>query len=341
MRGLEAMAVAAVFDLGRPLGPLTPVAGGHSHRMWRLDTELGSYAVKEMNRLDAPEWLPWLRAAWRFERAAWAAGVRMPEPVIAPGGDVVTEVPVADGPAATVRVHRWVVAEPTSQPVLPEVGRWAGETMAELHRLAMPPQPRWAFPTGSGGQAELWPLLVEQAKVAHAPWTEDLAGLSATVKEIYRLVTVEAPRGLPEVIGHADLRAKNILVAADGPVLVDWDVACARVPREELAGCALSLAGWNRPQGMVEATARAVIDGYRRNHGDFDEPLTAVDAAGDLGVEVDWVASVARRALGDGAHGPDDVARCREILPGLIAALPNKLASAQQLARLSTQRLCW
>ncbi|WP_086780994.1 phosphotransferase [Crossiella equi] len=336
------MAVAAVFDLGRPLGPLTPVPGGHSHRMWRLDTEIGSYAVKEMNRLDSPEWLPWLRAAWRFERAAWAAGVSMPEPVIAPGGDVVTEVPVEGGPAATVRVHHWVVAEPVSQPVRPEVGRWAGSTMAELHRLSMPPEPRWAFPLGAGDQAELWPLLVEQAKVAHAPWTEDLAALSATVKEIYRLVTVEAAgRDLPEVIGHSDLRAKNILVGEAGPVLVDWDLACARVPREELAGTALSLAGWNRLEGLVEETARGVIEGYRCNFGELDEPLSAIDAAGDLGNEVDWVASVARRALGDGAHGPDDVARCREILPGLIAALPHKLSAAQQLPRLSTQRVCW
>lgn len=38
--------------LGVPVGPLVRVHGGFANRMYRLDTDQGSFAVKEMNLLD-------------------------------------------------------------------------------------------------------------------------------------------------------------------------------------------------------------------------------------------------------------------------------------------------
>ncbi len=65
--------------LGVPLRPMTRVYGKSSHRMFRLDTDQGSFAVKQL-RTD----LEWVRRdgdVFRLERAAFAAGIPMPEPV--------------------------------------------------------------------------------------------------------------------------------------------------------------------------------------------------------------------------------------------------------------------
>ena len=70
---------------------MTRVQGKASSSVYRLDTEQGSFAVKELS----------LERGWtfrhddvlRFERAAFAAGVPMPEPISAD---------------AEVLVHRWV-----------------------------------------------------------------------------------------------------------------------------------------------------------------------------------------------------------------------------------------
>ncbi len=328
---LRAQDVAEVFGLGQARAELRAVPGGHVHRMWRLDTDRGSYAVKEMNRQDNPEWMPWLQAAWRLELAAWGARIRMPEPVPPPSGGVVAEVPVEDAPPATVRVHRWVNGRSISQPIDGVVGNWAGRTLAALHSLAMPAEPRWAFPPTGTTEATRWQDLVDLSKDAGAEWAGDLSALAPVVEEIYDLTQIAATRWLPDLLTHADLRAKNVLVAATGPVLVDWDMAAAKVPREDLAGCALSVSGWNQDDGPVRETLRQVISGYRAAGGALERPLDVVDAAGDLGNEVDWVAAVARRAIGQGAQGPDDMERSAKLIPGLIRALPNKLLAARSL----------
>ena len=82
-------------DLGAPIGPMIRVHGGYANRMYRLDTERGSFAVKELNLLDR-------RSAYhaedvfRLERAAFAAGIPMPEPISA---------------SHHTLVHRWVEGE--------------------------------------------------------------------------------------------------------------------------------------------------------------------------------------------------------------------------------------
>ncbi len=38
------------FNLGDPLQPLVRVYGGLLHKMWRLDTNKGSYAIKQLSK---------------------------------------------------------------------------------------------------------------------------------------------------------------------------------------------------------------------------------------------------------------------------------------------------
>ncbi len=55
--------------LGTPIGPMARVHGGFANRMYRLDTDRGSFAVKELNLVDR-RWTYHAEDVFRFERAA-------------------------------------------------------------------------------------------------------------------------------------------------------------------------------------------------------------------------------------------------------------------------------
>jgi hypothetical protein len=58
--------------LGTPRRPVVPVSGGHSNQLWRLETDQGRWAVKQMNRSVGDWWLDALTTAMRVEAAALA-----------------------------------------------------------------------------------------------------------------------------------------------------------------------------------------------------------------------------------------------------------------------------
>ena len=98
--------------LGTPLRPMTRLHGKGFNRMYRLDTDQGSFAVKELN-LDR-DWTFRHDDVFRLERAAFAAGIPMPEPISAD---------------ADVLVHRWVEGEKLpEEPVSKELAERAAAT---------------------------------------------------------------------------------------------------------------------------------------------------------------------------------------------------------------------
>ncbi|MGH3481208.1 MAG: hypothetical protein ACRDQD_30870, partial [Nocardioidaceae bacterium] len=74
--------VLRTFALGREVLSIQPVPAAWSNRVYRLRTDRGEFAVKQLlNPWRDPRWMEWLDEAWRFELAALDAGVAMPEPV--------------------------------------------------------------------------------------------------------------------------------------------------------------------------------------------------------------------------------------------------------------------
>ena len=95
--------ILAAFDLG-PWGRLSdgPVASGRLGSIWRLDTERGSWAVKQLG--DVPdEELAELLGGAAFQEAALAAGIPTPAPRRTRAGELIA---CPDG--ARVRLHAWV-----------------------------------------------------------------------------------------------------------------------------------------------------------------------------------------------------------------------------------------
>jgi len=291
-------AVMAAFRLpGTPVA-MTPVAGAWSNRVYRLETTAGAYAVKELlNPWAEPRFDARLAEAWRFERAALAAEVAMPVPIADPAtGDCAADVAREDGSGdAGVRVHRWAAGHPATvgRPVATDVGRWAGRTLAALHGLRRRPADRGLFPVPGTATADRWPELTEAAgRAGGASWRLLFDGAAGAVATVVDLVREGGYHPAAEVMSHADVSAKNVVLTSGGPVLCDWDVACPVVPRWEIADAALSLAAWK-----AHETAREVVRAYRAAGGD-DQPITPPDLGAALASRLDWIALNVEVALG-------------------------------------------
>jgi len=96
-----------------------------SNRLYRLNTDQGSFAVKELNLVDR-RWTYHADDVFRFEQAAFAADIPMPEPISA-GPDVL--------------VHRWV--EGDKLPEAPVPAAFAFE-IGEILARALPGRRRAA-----------------------------------------------------------------------------------------------------------------------------------------------------------------------------------------------------
>ncbi|MER5640747.1 phosphotransferase [Kitasatospora sp. NPDC002227] len=229
-------------QLGEPIRPMVRVHGGFANRMYRLDTDQGSFAVKELNLADRRT--PYRAGdVLRFERAAFAAGVPMPEPVSAEGGTL---------------VHRWVDGEKVPEaPVSAAFAFETGEILARIHALDVP----WPEEPAEGPTPRDWPELAARAVATGQPWADELASRVEAFLAIARFVdTCERPG--PVVLSHGDIQPWNLLARAGRPVVLDWELSGPLDLSGELGSTALSLAKGPGFDGIDPAVFRSVLDGY-------------------------------------------------------------------------------
>jgi fructosamine-3-kinase len=118
----------------------TRVHGGYANRVYLVDTGEGSFAVKELNTVDR-RWPYHAGDVFRFERAAFDAGIPMPEPVSAGHGTL---------------VHRWVEGDKVpEEPVSPAFAYETGVVLARLHALDVP----WPHREADEAVPRDWPEL--------------------------------------------------------------------------------------------------------------------------------------------------------------------------------------
>ena len=229
-------------DLGVPVGPPTRVHGGFANRMYRLDTDRGSFAVKELNLADR-RWPYRVEDVFRFERTAFAAGIPMPEPIAA---------------SQDVLVHRWVEGEKVpEEPVSASFAFEIGEILARIHALAV----EWTHEPVEEPTPQDWPELAERAVATGQPWADELASHVETFLAIAQFVdTCERPG--PVVLTHRDIQPWNLLARDGRPMVLDWELSGLLDLSGELGSTALSLAKGPGFDDIEPAIFRAVLDGY-------------------------------------------------------------------------------
>jgi Ser/Thr protein kinase RdoA (MazF antagonist) len=279
--------VCTAFRLGRPAGRPLPARGGMLHRVWRLETDRGVYAVKALRPpagLDETAWLRDYQRSFDLERAALAGGLPTPRPVAAADGSWLTRA--GD---ATVRVHEWAEGGrlPDRQ-VDPEAARLAGALLARIHglRVVAETRPEGVLPTVA---VETW-----QHREKEVP---ELRGMAAVQGELNR--AMEEARALVKdpVLSHRDVNSKNLLAGPGGGlILIDWELAGPVEAALEAAGTALDWAGafWWEPDPAV---VRAFLEGYTAGGGAFPVDPDIRIFATWLGDAAGFAATSHRRAL--------------------------------------------
>jgi len=242
LRAADAARVAATYGLGDVLAFTGPVARGVIGQIWRLDTSLGSWAVKEW--FDEPV-ADELEEGARFQEAAAAAGVPSPPVIRNVNGNLLAGL---DG--AITRVQGWVDLDERDPMLDPaEVGR----LVAVLHRVPFegrqPIDPWYTEPIGRNR----WQQLADASASAGAPFAVQLTSRVDELAELDPLVI--PPRDLRTC--HRDLWADNLRSTPSGGLcLIDWEDCGLADPSMELA-----LVVWEFGRSDPRR-ARAIHDAY-------------------------------------------------------------------------------
>ncbi len=240
MNDQEARLLARAFSLGTPIDGAVSVARGEMGRVWRLDTDRGRYAVKELfypsDDADA-------QADVAFQHAALDAGLPMPRPITRPDGRVLLELERPGGAMVAFRAYQWVeLAAPSCAPA-PGV---AAALLARLHALdrqaETPMDPWFAEPLG----AERWVSLVDAVRTAAPPWSDAFERLAPGAEAAEAIVSAARLDRWPMAElrrCHLDFNPENVLLDVAGqPVILDWENSGPAPYEQELAYAILDFA---------------------------------------------------------------------------------------------------
>ena len=294
--------ICSLVGAGTPLGGPEPVTGGLLHRMWRVETQNGTFAVKVLNpeimlRSDA---LQNFRVAERVARAAYDGGI--PAVTTRTAGDD----PWFESNGFYVMVFDWI----DGRTLLPEectlehAGNM-GELLLRLHSLDIPIdglEPSIWSPVAQ----DVWERHIEKARQSVSCWGLPCEGLLRDVINWCRAFGATAGR-LPEqmVVSHRDLDSKNVLWKDEHtPYLIDWESAGYVDPGVELMEVALN---WSRNQDGTSDKTRfqAVVQRYMLAGGSLRGNV--LDALrGTTGGMLGWLEYNMRRSVDEDVFGRDE-----------------------------------
>jgi Ser/Thr protein kinase RdoA (MazF antagonist) len=284
------------------------VPGAWPNRLWRLETEQGRFAIKELRgSTEVDGWSQRLQVTMTVERAAWTAGaIPMAEPMTAvgSGGGWLAEVATTTGQRVTVRCHRWVPGTPaTAVAPSPAMAADVGRSLAALHALGLA-----APATTATGLVSLslaaWHQTVTQTRRAGLAWAGELAGLTPLVEQLTQRLQALQRQGRPMLLSHRDLDPKNAVVRPDQRVaLLDWDYAGPILAASELLVTALSFAGGTLQPDA--ACVRACVRGFL-DAGGHVQPPDLLDTAVIHQESLAWLWLNVDRCLGRRLRDPAD-----------------------------------
>jgi Ser/Thr protein kinase RdoA (MazF antagonist) len=218
---MHAQNVADAFGLGRATSLSDPVARGELGEIRRLETDHGTFAVKQ--RLDS-----WstdeAESSSAYHRVCWEAGIPTPKPLRATSGGFTAQVE-----GEQIRAYAWVEladADPTLDPA------GVGTLVARLHQVHHPwptseVDPWFEAPIG---RAE-WEGVLEASRAVGAPHADRLADLLPDLLEIEAILT---PMRAVQTC-HLDLWADNLRHRDGSPFVIDFDNAGPGDPSREIA----------------------------------------------------------------------------------------------------------
>jgi Ser/Thr protein kinase RdoA (MazF antagonist) len=213
--------IGRMYGVGDPVDEMVLVARGEQGRVWRLDTDHGAFAIKELiirqTSADAS-------ADAAYQEVVRATGaVPMPRPIRTPDDRVIVDLA-----GYQLRAYEWADLLATDRSVDPTT---VGATIAAIHRVQYAPaRPLIGWYTEPVRESR-WRQLAEESKAAAAPFAD---ALDSEIAELLRLETLLAPPTNLQCC-HRDLWADNMLPTPTGGVcVIDWENCGLADPAQEL-----------------------------------------------------------------------------------------------------------
>lgn len=312
-----AEAICNRYNLGELTVAPVPVTGGLIHRLYRLETTTGTFAVKWLN----PEVMRYeniydnLRRSEVIAAVFAAAGVPAVLARDAPGGTV------QDFGSVTVIVYPWregiVLAKSAASP---EEAYQIGAILGRMHALNLPseapPEPHSAHEPMA---EEPWTTLVRRGQEQKVEWA---SAVEAALPDLFTWdrERIAADVALPQtfVLSHCDLDQKNVIWQnSQMPLLIDWESVGLTHPSGEILGAALDWSG-QKAGPPDRAAFKAVLAGYRQEmHFDADLALPLMRSR--LGGWNDWLGASMNRSLNTHAASSERALGMRETRETLAA----------------------
>jgi aminoglycoside phosphotransferase (APT) family kinase protein len=264
---------AATGDAALGIVALAKLSGGAIQQNWALDVETGGATQRWVLRTDSPAVLAVSlpRAAeFALLKAAFAAGVTVPEPLFLCEGPGVTGAPFfvmrrVGGTALGPRVVKDATLGGGRAALVGALGR----ELARIHRIR-PPRPDLAFLGEPPADAALAAIAAMRARL-------DAAATPRPVIEWgLRALERAAPPPVPPVLVHNDFRTGNLMLDAAGLTgVLDWEFSAWGDGHADLGWiCAKCWRFGNNAEEAGGLGPRAAFHaGYQAESG------TAVDAA--------------------------------------------------------------
>lgn len=212
--------VATAYELGQVSG-LGFVARGQQGRVWRLDTDAGPVAIKELlvRQLSADAELD-----VAYQEAILATGaVPMPRPLRTRTGSVLVE-----HGGHQLRAYDWVDLARSDTGQDPAA---IGALVATIHQVAHEPGPAPHPWYDQPVRADRWAELAATSEAAAAPFAADLR---TEIPHLSSLAAEIRPRRVVQTC-HRDLWADNVLPTTTGGIcVIDWENCGLEDPAREL-----------------------------------------------------------------------------------------------------------
>jgi hypothetical protein len=303
--------------------------------MWRLKTDRGAFAVKELTIDPGGTWqAPWIERAFTLERAAFEVGLPLPRPLPVPTtGSCLAEIDLGGGRTATVRAHAWVEGEGLRRVVYgADYAARVAAVVAAIHSLNKRADETLAATLRVGGDQH-WLPIAERVEQSDIEWRWEFRGLLPTIADLEAYVAAARDDTSPLILSHRDADQKNWMKTRRGDLLlVDWDASGPIHPRHDVASTALAWAGvqLGEPDWNV---VRSWLRGYREAGGQLDR-FQAGDLAEFVTAAIWWFEFNVRRALGERARDDADRAMGADFARREFKSLPRILRSIERWGRL-------
>ncbi len=305
MNTFQVARLCTLFSLGEPLQEPQAVHGGLLHRMWRLQTSRGTFAVKQLNPAIMRK--PEIRGAYRLTERVAAAMVTHGVPAAAALKGEGNDGTVQEIGDDTFLVYNWVDGETLSiKAAAPESTRLIGTILARMHSLPQQQFLELAPLHWESFSEDEWDMLTFQAADRDIPWAQQVRNALPLLNEWNRLYT-EAIAILSQttVVSHRDLDQKNVLWRdTASPVVIDWEAAGLTNPTMDVVGAALAWSGQS-VQPPQEDSFHALLEGYV-SEGGVIHGSGIVAMYGVIGNWLGWLLFNMHRSLGESVNTEEE-----------------------------------